>query len=76
MYLGADVLHNVSKPKVFSRIAKATAALTKGMPIWRDSNIFLRSKVKPMPSLVMSISLYGCESDLYGRVRTEEMRCN
>ena len=40
----------------------ATATLTKLKPIWRDNNIFPRSKVKLMRSLVISIFLYACES--------------
>ena len=45
-YLGAVVSDNGSKPEVLSRIAQATAALTKLKPIWRDNNISLGSKVK------------------------------
>ena len=44
------------------------AALTKGMPIWRESNAFLRSKVKPIPSLVISIFLYAYESGTFTAV--------
>ena len=44
-YLGAVVSDNgskvESKPEVLSRIAQATAALTKLKPIWRDNNISL-----------------------------------
>ena len=36
-YLGAVVSDNGSKPEVLSRIAQATAALTKLKPIWRDN---------------------------------------
>ena len=36
-YLGAVVLDDGSKPEVLSRIAQATAALTKLKPIWRDN---------------------------------------
>ena len=50
------------KPEVLSRIAQATAALTKLKPIWRDNNISLGSKVKLMRYLVISIFLYACES--------------
>ena len=60
-YLGA-VVSDGSKPEVLSRIAQATAALTKLKPIWRDNNISLGSKVKLMRSLVISIFLYTCES--------------
>ena len=61
-YLGAVVADDGSKPEVLSRIAQATAALTKLKPIWRDNNISLGSKVKLMRSLVISIYLYACES--------------
>ena len=39
--IGAVVSDDGSKPEVLSRVAKATAALTKLKPIWRDNNIFL-----------------------------------
>ena len=61
-YLRAVVSDDGSKPEVLSRIAQATAALTKPKPIWRDNNISLGSKVKLMRSLVISIFLYACES--------------
>ena len=38
-YLGAVVSDHGSKLEVLSRIAEATAALTKLKPIWRDNNI-------------------------------------
>ena len=79
-YLGAVVSDDGSKPEVLSRIAQATAALTKLKPIWRDNNISLGSKVKPMRSLVISIFLYACESwtltaELEKRTQAFEMRC-
>ena len=58
MYLGAVVSDDGSKPEVLSRIAQATAALTKLKPIWRDNNISVGSKVKLMPSLVISLFVY------------------
>ena len=61
-YLGAVVSDDGSKPEVLSRIAQATAAITKLKPIWRDNNISLGSKVKLMRSLVIFIFLYACES--------------
>ena len=78
-YLGAVVSDDGSKPEVLSRIAQATAALTKLRPIWRD-NISLGSKVKLMRSLVISIFLYACESwtltaELEKRTQAFEMRC-
>ena len=79
-YLGAVVWDDGSKPEVLSRIAQATAALTKLKPIWRDNNISLGSKVKLMRSLVISIFLYACESwtltaELEKRTQAFEMRC-
>ena len=65
MYLAAVVSHNGSKPKVPSRIAKGTVAPIKKMPVWRDSHIFLRPKVKPMPSHAISIFLYACVSGTF-----------
>ena len=79
-YLGAVVSNDGSKPEVLSRIAQATAALTKLKPIWRDNNISLGSKEKLMRSLVISIFLYACESwtltaELEKRTQAFEMRC-
>ena len=79
-YLGAVVSDDGSKPEILSRIAQATAALTKLKPIWRDNNISLGSKVKLMRSLVISIFLYACESwtltaELEKRTQAFEMRC-
>ena len=78
-YLGAVISDDGSKPEVLSRIAQATAALTKMKPIWRDNNISLGSKVKLMRSLVISIFLYACESwtltaELEKRTQAFEMR--
>ena len=69
-----------SKPEVLSRIAQATAALTKLKPIWRDNSISLGSKVKLMRSLIISIFLYARESwtltaELEQRTQAFEMRC-
>ena len=49
-YLAAIVSDEDSKRKVLPRIAQATAAPTKLMPIWRDNNIHvsLGSKVRLM----------------------------
>ena len=79
-YLGPVVSDDGSKPEVLSRIAQATAALTKMKPIWRENNISHGSKVKLMRSLVISIFLYACESwtltaELEKRTQAFEMRC-
>ena len=61
-YFGAVVPLNGSQPEVLPRIAQASAALTKRKPIWRDRNMSVRTTVKLMHSLVISIFLYACES--------------
>ena len=77
-YIGAVVLDDSFKPEVLSRIAQATAALTKPKSIWTDNNISLGSKIKLM--LVISIFLYASESwtwpaELEKRKQAFEMRC-
>ena len=72
-YLGAVVSDDGSKSEVLSRIAQATAALTKLKPIGRDNNISLGSKVSLMRSLVISIFLYACES---WTLTAEFLRCD
>ena len=79
-YLGAVVSDDGSKPEILSRIAQATAALTKLKPVWRDNNISVGSKMKLMRSLVIFIFLYACESwtltaELEKRTEAFEMRC-
>ncbi|MEW8548018.1 MAG: hypothetical protein AB2693_31325 [Candidatus Thiodiazotropha sp.] len=44
-YLGAIVSDEDSKPKFLSRIAQATAALTKLKSLWKDNNLSLGSEV-------------------------------
>ena len=61
-YLGAIVSDEGTKPKVLSRIAQTTAAMTKLKVIWNDKNIAISSRVKQMHSLAMSIFLYACET--------------
>ena len=60
--LGAVVLDEGSKPKVLSRIAQTTAAVTKLKFIWNDKNFTISSKIKLMRSLTMSKFLYACET--------------
>ena len=43
-YLGAVVSDDGGNSDIFSRIAQATAALTKQKPVWGDNNIFLDQK--------------------------------
>ena len=79
-YLGAVVSDDGSKPEVLSRIEKAILGITKLKPIRRDNNISLVSKVKLMPSFVICIFQYACESwtlnaELEKRAQAIEMRC-
>ena len=59
-YLGAIIFE--SKSETLSRIAQTTAALSRLKIIWRDKNISLASKVKLMPTLILSTFLHDCES--------------
>ena len=61
-YLGSVITDEGSKPEILSRIAQATAALTRLKPVWIDKSISLSSKIQLMRSLVTSIFLYDCES--------------
>ena len=72
-----------SKPKVLSRIAQFTAALSKLMTIrmiWKDKNISLSSKIRLMGSLIVSVLSYACETwtliaDIQEKLQATEMRC-
>ena len=78
-YLGSVMTDEGSKPERLSRIAQATAALTRLKPIWIDKSISLSSKIRLMRSLVTSIFLYACESwthtaESQRRIQAMEMR--
>ena len=51
-YLGSVRTDEGSKPEIISRIAKATAALTRLKPVWIDKSISLSAKMRLMRSLV------------------------
>ena len=79
-YLGSVVTDEGSKPKILTRIAQATAELTRLKPVWNDRSISLSSKMQLMHSLVTSVFLYACESwtltaELQRRIHSMEMRC-
>ena len=61
-YLGSVITNEGSKPEILSRIAEATAALTRLKPVLNDRSVSLSSKIRLMCSLVTSIFLYACES--------------
>ena len=79
-YRGAIISNEGSKPKILSRIAQTTAALSTLKIIWRDKNISLASKVKLMWTLILSTFLYACESwtltaEIERRIKALEMGC-
>ena len=66
--------------EILSRIAQTTAMLTKLKPIWKDKNITLRSKIRLMRPLAISIFIYAREtwtltSELQRRVQAIEIKC-
>ena len=74
-YLGSAITDEGSKPEILSRIAQATAALTRLDPVWNDSSISLSSKIRLMRSLVTYIFLYTCESwTRHNRAQNAEYR--
>ena len=75
--LGSVITGESSKPEILSRIAQATAALTRLKPVLNDSRISLSSKIRLMCSLVTSIFLYACESwTLTGAVSYTHLRAH
>ena len=79
-YLGAIISNEGSKPKILSRIAQTTAALSRLKSIWRDKNISLAPKDKLMRTVILSTFLYACESRtltavIERRIQALEMRC-
>ena len=71
-YLGAIISDTVSKAEIVSIIAQCTTTMTRLKT--------LRSKVRPMHTLIISILLYACETwtltiELQKRIKAVEMRC-
>ena len=63
-----------------TRIAQAAEALSSLKIVWRNRTITLRSKVRLMRSLVISIFLSACETltfitEFQRRIQAMEMRC-
>ena len=44
-YLGSVIADEGSKTEILSRVAQATAALTRSKPVWNDRSISLSSKI-------------------------------
>ena len=79
-YLGSVITEEGSKPEILSRIAQATAALTRLKSVSNNWSISVSSKIRLMRSFVTSIFLYACESwtltaELQRRIQAVEMRC-
>ena len=79
-YLGAIISDAGSKAEMLSRIAQCTTTMTRLKQIWNDKNITLRSKVRLMRTLIISILLYACETwaltiELQRRIKSVEIRC-
>ena len=78
-YIGAIISEEGSKHEVLARIVQATAALSSRKIVWKYRNITLRSKIRLMRYLVISIFVYACETwtltaDLQCRIQTMKMR--
>ena len=76
---GPVITDEGSKPKILSRTAQTTAAVTKLKPIWNYRSISLSSKIQLMHSLVTSIVLYACQlwtrtAEVKRRIQAMEMR--
>ena len=79
-YQGAIISDAGSKAEILSRIAQCTTTMTRLKPMWNDQSITLRSKVRIMRTLIISILLYACETwtltiELQKRIKAVEMRC-
>ena len=64
--LGSVITDESSRSEILSRIAQATAALTRLKQVWNDRSISLSSKIGLMHSL---------KAELQRRIRAMEMRC-
>ena len=75
-YLGSVVTDEGSKPEILSRIAHATAALTRLKPVWNYRSLSFSSKIRLMRSLVTSIFLnaWTLIAEIRRRIQGMEMR--
>ena len=78
-YLGSVKTDEGSKPEILSRIAQATAALTRLTPVWNDRSISLSSKIYDWCAPLSQPFLYAFESwiltaELQRRIQAMEMR--
>ena len=61
-YLGTIVSDEGSTKEILFCIAQATMVFQKLDSLWRDESLNLKSKIRLMRTLVISILLYACES--------------
>ena len=78
-YLGAIVSDEGSRKEILSRIAQATMVFHKLDSLWRDKSLNLKSKIRLMRTLVISILLHACESwtltaELERKISVTEMK--
>ncbi|KAK3888946.1 hypothetical protein Pcinc_007014 [Petrolisthes cinctipes] len=78
-YLGAIISEEGSKLEILLRAVQVTAALAELRPIWLDKNISLKTKLKLLRAIVLSVFLYACETwtlttELQRRIQAVEMR--
>ena len=59
-YLGAIISEEGSKPEIHARIAITTAALAKLKPIWKDTNISVKSKMRLLRTLISPFHPFVC----------------
>lgn len=79
-YLGSIISEDGSKPEILARTVQTTAAMSKLKPVWRDKNTSLKTKIRLLCALILSVFLYACESwtltaELQQRIQALEMRC-
>lgn len=79
-YLGSIIDEDGSKKEILARAAQTAAALAKLRPIWKDRNISLKTKLKLLHALVLSVFLYASETwtltvALQRKIQAVEMRC-
>ena len=79
-YVVAIVTDEGTKREVLTRIAQATAVLTKLKAVWKDRKITSKHRIQILRSIVTSTFLYACETwtltaELEWRIQTFKMRC-
>ena len=71
-HLSSVITDEGSKPELLSRIAQATAAVTRLKPVWIDKSISLSSKIR----LSAPLSSWTLTAGLQRRIQAMEMRCH